>query len=229
VIVMASGMVGMRPGQVRLGHFAVQRWNVAGDQLPEMFVAGEGLQRGAVDVLGTLLHEGAHGIAAARGVKDTSRQGRWHNAKFKAIAEELGLTITKSVTLPIGWSDTTVPTETQTAYATTLADLDVAITIWRRCELDITIGGPASGGDDDGQDDDSDGEAQKPPKPSGSVTCGCPTPRRIRIAAATLALGPITCGLCGEAFRDREARDASTGSPSTTSANCPDDDETRTS
>ena len=207
VIVMASGTVGMRPGVVRLGHFAVERWTVghqSGGRLPEMFVAGEGLQRGAVEVLGTLLHEGAHGIAAVRGVKDTSRQGRWHNAKFKAIGEELGLVITKSMSLPIGWSDTAVPAATAAAYADVVADLQAAITMWRRAELDITVTptGPKTG-DGSGTDGEGDGEDAGPAKPKGSVSaiCGCESPRRIRIALSVLELGPITCGQCGQRFQ----------------------------
>ena len=43
-----------------------------------MLVSGEGLQRGPTDVLGTLLHEAAHGLAQARSIQDTSRQGRYH-------------------------------------------------------------------------------------------------------------------------------------------------------
>jgi hypothetical protein len=35
-------------------------------------------------------HETAHAIAAARGTKETSRQGRYHNGRFKLIAEEVG-------------------------------------------------------------------------------------------------------------------------------------------
>ena len=54
-------------------------------------ISGEGLRRTAHDVLGTLLHEAAHALAHARGIKDTSRQGRYHNKHFKTLAEELGL------------------------------------------------------------------------------------------------------------------------------------------
>ncbi|WP_297495484.1 hypothetical protein [Pseudonocardia sp.] len=42
-------------------------------------------------MLATLLHEAAHALAHVRGIKDSSRQGRWHNAKFKALSEELGI------------------------------------------------------------------------------------------------------------------------------------------
>ena len=47
---------------------------------PEVFIATELLADGAADVFGVLLHEAAHAIAAARDIKDTSRQGRYHNA-----------------------------------------------------------------------------------------------------------------------------------------------------
>jgi len=58
------------------------RWHDDARQLPEVFVGGEGLARGPAEVLGTLLHEAAHALADVRGIKDTSRQGRWHNARF---------------------------------------------------------------------------------------------------------------------------------------------------
>ncbi|MDP9225106.1 MAG: hypothetical protein M3P18_14920 [Actinomycetota bacterium] len=32
------------------------------------------------------------------------------------------------------------------------------------------------------------------------ITCGCDCGRRIRVAAAVLAAGPISCGLCGTDF-----------------------------
>ena len=56
-------------------------------------MGGEGLRRGARAVLGTLLHEAAHGVATTRGIKDTSRQGRYHNRRFAELAAELGITV----------------------------------------------------------------------------------------------------------------------------------------
>src|SRR5690242_5020728 len=88
VIIIASGTDGKHP---RWGHHAPGRWNVAGEQRTEIMISGEGLRRTASDVLGTLLHEAAHALAHARGIKDTSRQGRYHNKHFKTLAEELGL------------------------------------------------------------------------------------------------------------------------------------------
>ena len=90
MIIIASGTDGKHP---RWGHHAPGRWNVAGEQLTEIMISGEGLRRTAREVLATLLHEAAHALAHARGIKDTSRQGRYHNTKFKKCAEEVGLAV----------------------------------------------------------------------------------------------------------------------------------------
>jgi hypothetical protein len=58
-------------------------------------------------VLGTLLHEAAHGLAHARKISDTSRQGRYHNRRYATLAGELGLDVAHLQ--PIGWSATSVP------------------------------------------------------------------------------------------------------------------------
>jgi hypothetical protein len=94
VVVLGAGST-CAAGRLKLGHFAAMRWHHGTDRLPEVFVGGEGLARGPVGVLGTLLHEAAHALADVRQIKDTSRQGRWHNARFKALAEELGIEVAK--------------------------------------------------------------------------------------------------------------------------------------
>src|SRR5215218_2218340 len=69
VIVVASGS-DPRSRRLNLGHFAAGRWQLTSPDAPsdraEVLVSGEGLHRGPVDVLGTLLHESAHGLAYAR-------------------------------------------------------------------------------------------------------------------------------------------------------------------
>jgi hypothetical protein len=129
VLVVASGAEGTR---LNLGHFAPHRWQVQGADRHEVLVGGEGLQRGPVDVLGTLLHEAGHGLAQARDVQDTSRQGRHHNRRYATLARELGLEVTSVQS--IGWSATTVPESTAAAYADQLEDLAAALVLWRRQE-----------------------------------------------------------------------------------------------
>jgi hypothetical protein len=135
VIVVASGS-DPRSRRLNLGHFAAGRWQLTSpDHLterPEVLVSGEGLQRGPVDVLGTLLHEAAHGLAYARKISDTSRQGRYHNRRYATLAGELGLQVAHLQ--PIGWSATSVPEPTAAHYAGVLAELAAALVLWRRVE-----------------------------------------------------------------------------------------------
>ena len=112
VIIIASGTERKQPV---FGHHAPGRWQAGNEQRAEIMISGEGLRRTPRDVLGTLLHEAAHALAAARGIKDTSRQHRYHNTKYKMLAEELGITVTFDPT--IGWSITIVPDHTAEDYA----------------------------------------------------------------------------------------------------------------
>src|SRR5580658_6755876 len=66
VIALGSGSGG---GRLKLGHFAPDRWQRGAGRVPELFVGGEGLAKGARDVLGTVLHEAAHGVATVRGIQ----------------------------------------------------------------------------------------------------------------------------------------------------------------
>ena len=116
VLVVASGSEGKR---LNLGHFAPHRWQVNGADRHEVLVGGEGLHRGPTDVLATLLHEAAHGLAKARSIQDTSRQGRYHNRRYATLAHELGLDVAYQD--PIGWSATSVPDPTATRYVEVLA------------------------------------------------------------------------------------------------------------
>lgn len=178
VLITGSGSQGQRRRhELRLGHFAASRWETrtAGGELPEIFIGGEGLQRGAGPVLATLLHEAAHALADVRAIKDTSRQGRYHNCHFKALGEELGLQIDQAP--GIGWSATTLPQSTATRYADTIAALAQAITVIRRHE-----GRP------------------EPRAQASPPACVCACPRRIRVAPGVLAAGTIVCGVCDQPF-----------------------------
>jgi hypothetical protein len=181
VMAVASGSVGRR-GELKLGHFADRRWTVASAERPELFVGGEGLAAGPVEVLGTLLHEAAHGLAATRGVQDTSRQGRYHNRRYATLARELGLTVQRAGSR--GWTATTIPAETQAVYAAVIDDLGRALVLWRRAEH------------------------ASPGKPTSNLLAAvCSCGRRIRAARSTLAQAPVLCGRCGQAFQPPEPPD----------------------
>ena len=182
MIIIASGTDGKHP---RWGHHAAGRWNVAGEQLTEIMISGEGLRRTAREVLATLLHEAAHALAHARGIKDTSRQGRYHNTKFKNCAREVGLAVEHDA--QTGWSVTIITPATELAYAAQLQALTDAMTLWRH------------------------GEAATGPKARRShnlIAAICPCGRSIRVAASTLAEAPITCQACDQDFQPKNPADA---------------------
>lgn len=200
-ITVAAGSV---PFGVVLGHFAPHRWHADKEDagVHELFVGGEGLQRGAVDVLGTLLHEAAHGVANTRGVQDCSRQGRYHNKRFKVIAEELGLELQHSESL--GYSNTLVPLSTQQSYADLLMELDGELSVWRSHDFgfDLSGIGGTTGGGDKVKTPKTPTAPNPNPQPKSVISCYCvgPAERRIRAAHDTLLRGPITCGVCGGEF-----------------------------
>lgn len=190
VVTMASGSLGRR-GVLKLGHFGPDRWKLGETVLPELFVGGEGLAMGARDVLGTLLHEAAHGAAQTRGIDDTSRGGAYHNGKFRDIAREFGLTVERSAER--GWSTTAVPDETATTHKRHIRVLDAAIIAYRRSEHE-SLG-------DDGEDDGGEGEKSgRAPRNGRALLCTCTPARRVRAAQRTIDAGPILCGVCREPF-----------------------------
>jgi hypothetical protein len=132
-------------------------------------------------VLGTLLHEAAHGLAQARSIQDASRGGRYHNRRYATLARELGLEV--ACVKPIGWSATTVPEATAAGYAGQLEELAAALVLWRRQEHRIGSGTRS--------------------RNLLAAACGCG--RRLRVARATLAEAPILCGACQEPFEPADS------------------------
>lgn len=80
-----------------------------GEGYYEINLCAEYLSRPFEETAGTLLHEMAHLHNIKVGVQDTSRGGFYHNAKFKAAAENHGLTVKKSE--KYGWSKTALNDE----------------------------------------------------------------------------------------------------------------------
>lgn len=70
----------------------------------EINICAEHLARPFSDVCGTLLHEMVHLLNLQIGVKDCSRNGTYHNTKFRDEALKRGLTVEQ--TEKYGWSKT---------------------------------------------------------------------------------------------------------------------------
>jgi hypothetical protein len=88
----------------------------------EVLITDAVLARGACETLAIVLHEAAHTLAKHRGVTDTSSHGRYHNGRFRQVAEELGLEA-EARDPSIGWSLTKLAPGVATRYAGPVAHL----------------------------------------------------------------------------------------------------------
>ena len=179
VLIVGSGSPAKGSQSMKWGHFASLRWQSGDTQLPEVLVSGEGLSRTPAEVFTTLLHEAAHGLAEARGIQDTSRQGRWHNKKFATLAAELGLQAAKDDKL--GYSPCTLTDTASADYATTITALGAALRAYRHPE--------------------PTGEGKQRTNNNNGVSCECECPRKIRLSLTAFDEGrPIVCADCNAAF-----------------------------
>lgn len=210
-LIVASGA---ERGQMkRWGHYWHGRWEALNaGRRPEVMISGEGLNRPAADVLETLIHEAAHGVAATRKIEDTSRQGRWHNGKYKKLAVELGLQTQRDTSCGL---TTSLADGTLAQYAPTLADLTDALKLYRvpeqRMPRRVRPDRPDTAGDEDtgtdtsadtDADDNTDEEGDEVDTSNGLVgicTCG----RKLRGSVSVWKAGAVTCGVCNAPFQVR--------------------------
>jgi len=188
VMVLASGVEGKRLS--KWGHWAASRWSVNGSRVAEVLVAGELLapmgpaagmgQDLGERILGTLLHEAGHGLAYARGVKDTSRAGRYHNQRYAELAKELGLEVAKHATQ--GWAITALSDAMRQRYASQIEELRAAANGYRWAPQKTGKG--------------TIGKSQKRPL----FVCRCNPPRKLRMSPSVFEVAPIICGACEQRF-----------------------------
>lgn len=175
-----------------LGHFAPLRWRGPrgqGNHIHEVLVVGEHLDRPVEDILGTLIHEAAHAHNFTRKIRDCSRS-QYHNHRFKAAAELLGLQVTK--VKHYGYAHTTLLAGTLAMYEEEIAHLKRTLIHRRRPILPQGQGPPAG---EDGNDNEGKAVTR-----SRKAICKCTPPFIIRVSKATIDRTTITCGRCGEVF-----------------------------
>ncbi len=196
VLVTGSGLA----GDNKWGHFRPDGWKTGagGAAVNELFIAGETLAKGARQVLQTMLHEATHCLARVRDVKDTSRQGRWHNATFLDLAQQMGLEhLADKAHKTIGYSVVTLTADTIERYADLLAELDREIHL--QVPLPSWLGGDTSeGGEKIGPRPISTG----PTSGLLKLVCSCADPSIIRASRRVADLGTVTCRDCGSAFTE---------------------------
>ena len=185
VIVLGTGVE--RGRLSKLGHWWGGQWVADGTPRGEVLLAGEALHLKPTDVFEVLLHEAAHGLNTARGVKDVSRGGRYHNAKFKATAIEVGLRVGSMP--PYGWAKTELAPATIEHYSAEIIRIGEEMRIARRLTRGATVEGTLSGdGSSAGTDADATGDAEMAKK-NRPAECGCG--RKMRMAPSVLAMGPV--------------------------------------
>lgn len=208
VVITGSGLDGYG---LRWGHFAHDRWqdDVANGRRPELFIGGERLATGAVLTMQTLLHECAHALAVVRSVKDTSRGHRYHNKRFVALANALGLEYPHDAPdATIGFSAVVLTDDGKARWRESIDALHLALTL----HLDdptVLFGGLLGGGTGGGAGLGGHGAPVRRRRGTGGAsyvkaTCDCP--RTIRVAPSVLAEGDITCGVCATSFVTEEER-----------------------
>lgn len=209
-VVMITGS-GLDLLGAKWAHFWRERWIDKNDKTkrPELFLSGERLYCGAELTLQSLLHEAAHALAEVRGIKDTSRQNRYHNREFVKCAQELGLDYThEKPDSTIGFSAVTLTEDGKAAYADVIAKLDKAIKIHLPGFEDYGIS--ATGGDGTHTMTTAGGSKLRrrtvagPSRNNLKAVCQCETPRIIRVSRSVLELGAISCGECGKNFEVQE-------------------------
>lgn len=126
--------LGTGKGKVN-GSFAAESWQDTegehkGSARHEILMATESFHRGAEATLTTLIHEAVHASLHAQGIKDTSRQGRYHNQRFAEAAAKAGLVIESDAS--IGFRTTGLDTSAKVLYARELDALTVALSTFRK-------------------------------------------------------------------------------------------------
>jgi hypothetical protein len=178
-----------------LGHFAPLRWKgrrSEGDRLHEVLVVAEHLDRGAEEVLETLLHEAAHSVNFEKGIKDCSK-AQYHNARFRTTAESLGLEVRQVPNY--GHAHTTLPAATAQLYETGLAALREVL-ISRRRPIAIPTGTPVGVHTPTDDSDPDGGDSSRSRHLKAMCACGFV----IRASKTTLQNTVIRCETCGEPF-----------------------------
>ncbi|WBB62792.1 hypothetical protein O7599_09760 [Streptomyces sp. WMMC500] len=157
---------------------------------PESLIGESSSACGAELSFERLLHEAVHGIAAARGVRDTSRAGRYHNRRFLSIAEELGLDHPDEPHPSSGFSLVTLTPAAKKRYRSAGERLRKAL---RAHDAATAADSPRS----------FRGPAARHGSSGGGVrvkaVCDCG--RNVRVVPSVLAQAPIVCGGCGKPFR----------------------------
>ena len=162
------------------GHFThFKPWKAGEEQFHEIFLSAPSFARGAVATLGTLLHEVAHSLDLQNGIQGTTAEG-YHNKKFKATAESLGLEIGQ--VKGKGWTDTKVPDSCVARWQEAYDIIENALTLTAF----------------------ADGKAGKKGRNKNLKVAMCQCGEKIRLSASVLEKCAPMCQNCESEFRAQD-------------------------
>lgn len=121
-------------------------WKRKEDDTYEMNIAAEVLDCEIEEIIDTLLHEMVHLYCRENGIQEVSRGGKYHNGKFKALAEKCGLLCVKAG--QYGWNTQGTGNDKLTEYALEKgwSEIKIARGGMMRFPIHTGAGGTQSGG-----------------------------------------------------------------------------------
>lgn len=169
------------------GHCTTSKvWKNKDSQQYEMNIAAEMLSVEIEEVLDTLIHEMVHLYCRENGIQEVSRGGKYHNGKFKALAEEKGLVCYKAG--QYGWNTQGHDNDKLTEMALEKGWSEIKISRGWYQRISVPAGGTQS----------SSGAAMQPEggkRPSSTRKYQCPCCKNSVRATKTVNL---ICGDCME-------------------------------
>lgn len=126
------------------GHSTVSRvWRRKEDDLFELNIAAEVLDYPIEELLDTVIHEQVHIYCRVNQISECSRNGTYHNKKFKELAESHGLKCVYTGGA-YGWNTTAAENDMLLEYALEKGYSEMAIA--RKSSRPVRIGGTAQQG-----------------------------------------------------------------------------------
>ena len=140
-VVLVTGRRRQKSEAKTRGQHCADVWRTDDDtRASEVVLFGERLADGGREVMNTLIHEAVHELCKARGIKDTSNRGRYHNKEFAAGAQIMGLEPPDVSGGPhFGYSDCKITEETCEKYATMIKRLDRACQMYVAPKLEDKV------------------------------------------------------------------------------------------
>jgi len=149
------------------GHFSLDKvWSITDEHQHEINISAPYLNRPIINIACTILHEACHLYCFMNGIQDVSGNGVYHNKKFKTVAEEHLLSISKHE--KYDWT-ITEPSDELISWVDQHGLVDIPV--YRE---EFAMFGTGIGGSDGGTSGGMDGIIKPPKKKCSTRTYKCP-------------------------------------------------------